>query len=73
MRASFRRITTLLALMVLAAPIESLAAELAPGDPAPEFELLGSDGKTYTLATLLDGEGSGGIVLAWFPQAFTTG
>ena len=42
------------------------------GQPAPEFELQGSDGKTYTLASLY-ASGKEGVVLAWFPKAFTPG
>ena len=43
--------------------------ELGPGDPAPPFELPGSDGKTHRLA---DYRGKT-VVLAWFPKAFTGG
>ena len=43
--------------------------ELGPGDPAPPFELPGSDGKTHSLA---DYRGRT-VVLAWFPKAFTGG
>jgi peroxiredoxin Q/BCP len=46
------------------------AADLAPGDPAPEFSLPGSDGKTYSLS---DFKGKQAVVLAWFPKAFTGG
>ena len=46
------------------------AADLAPGDPAPDFSLPGSDGKTYTLS---DFKGKEAVVLAWFPKAFTGG
>jgi peroxiredoxin Q/BCP len=46
------------------------AAELAVGDPAPEFSMTGSDGKTYQLA---DFRGKQAVVLAWFPRAFTSG
>jgi thioredoxin-dependent peroxiredoxin len=45
-------------------------AELKVGDPAPGFNLQGSDGKTYTLA---DFKGKRAVVLAWFPKAFTSG
>jgi len=45
-------------------------AELKPGDPAPEFALPGSDGKTWSLA---DFRGKQAVVLAWFPKAFTGG
>jgi peroxiredoxin Q/BCP len=40
------------------------------GQPAPPFELPGSDGKTYRLS---DFEGSRAVVVAWFPRAFTPG
>jgi len=43
--------------------------ELKAGDPAPDFNLPGSDGKTYSLAGL---KGQA-VVLAWFPKAFTSG
>jgi thioredoxin-dependent peroxiredoxin len=44
--------------------------ELAVGDPAPEFSLQASDGKTYQLS---DFKGKQAVVLAWFPKAFTGG
>src|SRR5262245_710733 len=46
------------------------AAELKVGDPAPDFKLTGSDGKTYTLSQF---KGKKAVVLAWFPKAFTSG
>ncbi len=48
-------------------------AELAVGDIAPHFELEGSDGKLYRLVDLLAEGGAKGVVLAWFPKAFTGG
>jgi peroxiredoxin Q/BCP len=45
-------------------------AALEPGDVAPDFTLAASDGRTYRLADML---GSGIIVVAWFPKAFTGG
>jgi thioredoxin-dependent peroxiredoxin len=45
------------------------AEELKVGDKAPDFTLVGSDGKTYSLA---DMKGKA-VVLAWFPKAFTGG
>jgi hypothetical protein len=48
------------------------SAELAVGDAAPSFVFQGSDGKEYSLAGLL-GSGTQGIVLAFFPKAFTPG
>ena len=46
------------------------AGELSVGDPAPDFELPGSDGATYSLS---DYRGKQVVVLAWFPKAFTGG
>ena len=43
--------------------------ELKVGDPAPDFRLPASDGKTYTLSKLR----GKAVVLAWFPKAFTAG
>jgi peroxiredoxin Q/BCP len=47
---------------------ESLV-ELKPGDPAPDFSLPGSDGRTYRLKELAGRP----VVVAWFPKAFTGG
>jgi len=46
------------------------AAELGVGDDAPDFKLIGSDGKTYTNA---DFKGKQAMVIAFFPKAFTGG
>lgn len=46
-------------------------APLKAGDAAPEFELTGSDGKTYKLAELAKAHKA--VVVAWFPRAFTGG
>jgi hypothetical protein len=43
--------------------------ELTPGDTAPDFALVGSDGRTYRLNDLAGRP----VVLAWFPKAFTGG
>jgi peroxiredoxin Q/BCP len=59
----------LIALCLLLTPA-ARAAELAVGDPAPAFSLVGSDGKEHALADHL---GKRGVVLAWFPKAFTPG
>lgn len=45
-------------------------AELRVGDPAPDFKLPGSDGKTYQLS---DFKGKKLVVIAWYPKAFTPG
>ena len=49
---------------------DSVGAEPKVGDKAPDFSLVGSDGKTYSLA---DFQGKKAVVLAWFPHAFTGG
>ena len=46
------------------------AGDLKVGDPAPNFKLQASDGKTYQLS---DFKGKEAVVLAWFPKAFTQG
>ena len=40
------------------------------GDPAPDFSLMGSDGRLHTLSEY---RGRKAVVLAWFPMAFTPG
>ena len=40
------------------------------GDVAPDFELKGSDGKSYKLS---DYRGKQPVVIAWYPKAFTGG
>ena len=46
------------------------ADDLKVGDSAPDFMLIGSDEKLHALATY---RGKTGVVLAWFPKAFTPG
>jgi peroxiredoxin Q/BCP len=46
------------------------ALSLEIGDPAPDFKLEGSDGKTHQLAEYL---GDRPVVIAFFPKAFTGG
>jgi hypothetical protein len=48
----------------------ALCDEPRLGDPAPRFELPGSDGRVHRLADYL---GFRPVVLIWFPQAFTGG
>ena len=64
LRAFCLALTAALALSGLA------RAELKVGDPAPDFKLAGSDGKTHSLS---DYRGKQAVVLAWFPKAFTGG
>lgn len=59
-----------MAVLVTLTLTQTLGADLQPGDPAPDFKLKGSDGKTYALS---DFKGRQAVVLAWFPKAFTPG
>ncbi len=45
-------------------------AETSVGDQVPDFELIGSDGKTYSSTQL---KGRKAFVIAWYPKAFTGG
>jgi peroxiredoxin Q/BCP len=49
---------------------QAQSAELKVGDPAPNFKLQATDGKTYQLS---DFKGQKAVVIAWFPKAFTQG
>ena len=63
----------LLTVGLVAALAVSLGAQnvaLKVGDPAPNFKLQASDGKTYQLS---DFKGKQAVVIAWFPKAFTQG
>ena len=48
----------------------SAAAELQVGDAVPDFEMVGSDGNTYSNKTF---QGKKAYVIAWYPKAFTGG
>jgi thioredoxin-dependent peroxiredoxin len=62
---------TVLALAGLGlAATPAAAGDLKVGDQAPNFKLQASDGKTYQLSEF---KGKEGVVLAWFPKAFTQG
>jgi peroxiredoxin Q/BCP len=65
-----KRIPLLAGLGLLLAGAAVRAGELNVGDPAPDFSLPGSDGKTHSLAEDRDQRA---VVLAWFPKAFTGG
>lgn len=57
-------------LALVASTAIALAEPLTVGSDAPDFELKGSDGKTYKLS---DFKGKKAVVIAWFPKAFTGG
>ncbi len=59
-----------LGLMLMMVAGRAFAGEPQVGDPAPDFELPGSDGQTYKLSAFKDKQA---VVLAWFPKAFTGG
>ncbi len=40
------------------------------GEPVPDFEMQGSDGKTYKAKDFI---GKQAVIIAWFPRAFTGG
>jgi len=61
----------LVACGLLAGPAaaQTPSPELKVGDPAPDFTLPATDGKTYSLKDLK----GHWVVLGWFPKAFTAG
>jgi peroxiredoxin Q/BCP len=54
--------------LLASAALASAAPEV--GDPAPDFSLMGSDGRLHSLSEY---RGRKAVVLAWFPKAFTPG
>lgn len=60
----------LLALAITVAPARAEDAALKVGDKAPDFKLVGTDGKTYTLDQF---KGKSAVVIAWYPKALTGG
>ena len=60
---------TIRLLLTTLALIGSLSVSAAPmvGDPAPDFKIPGSDGKTYTLSQF---KGDKPVVIAFFPKVF---
>ena len=56
--------------LALCAGLGAAAAEPKVGAMAPDFSLVGSDGRTYRLS---DFRGKQAVVLAWFAKAFTAG
>lgn len=55
-------------MLLLVAAVPAMAVDV--GEPAPEFSLQASDGKTYTLS---DFKGKQAVAIAWYPKAFTKG
>jgi len=53
----------------LAVGLAAQSGGLEVGDMAPDFDLMGTDGRTHRLS---DYRGQT-VVVAWFPKAFTTG
>ena len=66
--APVTRILAVFALLFVA--FAAGAADVEEGSKAPGFSLAGSDGRTHTLD---EHAGKRGVVLAWFPKAFTPG
>ncbi len=56
--------------LAFATPSFAEDAALEAGDPAPAFHLVDAEGNDYTLDQF---KGKQGVVLAWFPRAFTPG
>ena len=56
--------------LAASAALAQSPVELKVGDPAPDFSLPATDGKTYKLS---DFKGKQAVVIAWFPKAFTQG
>jgi thioredoxin-dependent peroxiredoxin len=60
----------LLAFALGALPGGAEGEPLKVGDKAPDFKLVGTDGKTYTLEQF---RGKSAVVIAWYPKALTGG
>jgi peroxiredoxin Q/BCP len=58
----------LFSLVALAGPVQADAPKV--GDATPDFEMKGSDGKTYQAKDFI---GKKAVIIAWFPSAFTRG
>lgn len=59
-----------LALSLLLMAGSAMAEDLKVGDKAPAFKFVDASGKEYTLEDFKDADG---VVVAWFPKAFTPG
>ncbi len=59
--------------VLAAAAVPGFSEETAApkvGDKAPDFKLVGTDGKEYTLKQF---QGKSAVVIAWYPKASTGG
>jgi peroxiredoxin Q/BCP len=65
-----RALLTTSLVLGLATAAMAQTVDLKVGDPAPNFKLQATDGKTYQLS---DFKGKQAVVVAWFPAAFTRG
>jgi peroxiredoxin Q/BCP len=63
-------VVTAMLMMAASGGAQTPAPELKVGDPAPDFSLQATDGKTYKLSEF---KGKQAVVIAWFPKAFTGG
>ena len=76
MKRAFAVVALTAGLLALAGGWLSLAAaseaprHVRVGQPAPDFDLPGSDGRRYRLSDYI---GRKAVIIAWFPQAFTGG
>ena len=57
-------------MLVASSAFPAFAAAPKVGEPAPAFEFQGEDGALYSSVELY---GEKGVVVAWFPKAFTPG
>lgn len=63
-------VNKILLILLLGLTVSLSAIALDVGDQAPEFTLEATDGNTYTLEQFRNKQA---IVIAWYPQAFTSG
>jgi AhpC/TSA family protein len=66
----FQRLCLGLGLAAFAMSMSATAADLKERDDAPDWELKGTDGKTYKLSEF---KGQKAVVVAWYPKAKTGG